>query len=298
MEQSTKEKFYSGFITILGSPNAGKSTLINDIIGTKVAIVTNKPQTTRNVIQGIYLDKDCQMVFLDTPGLHNPKNKLGKYMMRSANESIKDIDAVLYVIDVKSGVRQKDIENIIGYNVPLVIALNKTDLVLSEKIKEEKEKLKGLSQINKIFEISALKNEGIDDLISCLKKYMPEGPKYYDDNMYTDRPEMFIAAEMIREKAFLALEKELPYGVGVEIEKISFREDKDIVDVCAVIYCEKKSHKGMIIGKKGEMLKKIGFLARSDLEMLFGQKVYLELWVKVKEDWRNKDSILKLLGYD
>lgn len=298
MEQSTKEIFYSGFIAILGSPNAGKSTLINDIVGTKVAIVTNKPQTTRNVIQGVYTDKDCQMVFLDTPGLHNPKNKLGKYMMKSANESTKDVDVILYVIDVKFGVRERDLENINGYTVPVVVALNKVDLVLNGKIEEEKKKIRDTGRVADVVAISALKNEGIKELISCLKEYMQEGPKYYDDDMYTDRPEMFIAAEMIREKAFLALNKELPYGVGVEIEKISPREDKDIVDISAVIYCEKKSHKGMIIGKNGEMLKKIGFFARGDLEMLFGQRVYLELWVKVKEDWRNKDSILKLLGYE
>ena len=298
MEQITKENFSSGFIAILGSPNAGKSTIINDIVGNKVAIVTNKPQTTRNVIQGVYTDKDCQMVFLDTPGLHTPKNRLGQYMMKSASESVKDVDVILYVIDVKSGVRQRDIENISGYTVPVVVALNKVDLVLRDKIEEEKKKIKETGRVSDICAICALKNEGIDGLLSCLKEYMVEGPKYYDDDMYTDRPEMFIAAEMIREKAFLALNKELPYGVGVEIENIAQREGKDIVDVSAVIYCEKKSHKGMIIGKNGEMLKKIGFFARGDLEMLFGQRVYLQLWVKVKEDWRNKDSILKLLGYE
>lgn len=293
--------FKSGFIAIVGSPNVGKSTLLNGIIGTKVAITSSKPQTTRNVIQGVLTGKDFQIVFLDTPGLHTPKNKLGEYMMKTAKESVREVDAILFLIDLRIGIKDRDKENLIAFansGIPMIVALNKSDIVSEKRIEEVEEQLRELNVVKKPFIISAKTKDGVDMLLSKLKSYLEEGPKYYPDDMYTDQPERFIAAEMIREKAMVFLRDELPYGVGVEIERVSEREDKDIIDVAAVIYCERQSHKGIIIGKKGDMLKKIGQEARIDLEMLFGTKVFLELWVRVKKDWRNSTSMLKLLGYE
>ena len=294
------QAFRSGFITILGSPNVGKSTLVNRMVGNKVSIVSNRPQTTRNVIHGVVTGKDFQIVFLDTPGLHRPKNKLGEYMMKSANQSAKDVDAVLFLVDLRQGVKERDAQNLrvlAADSIPLVVALNKADQYANREA-EVREQLKNLGIARKIFAISALTGEGVDTLLEHLKSYLVEGPQYYPDDMYTDQPERFIAAEMIREKAMALLREELPYGIGVEIEKIEQNPEKNVTVVQAVLYCEKKSHKGIVIGKGGVMLKKIGSEARADLEMLFGQRVYLELCVKVKEDWRNSNAMLKTLGYE
>ena len=287
--------FRSGFIAIIGSPNAGKSTLMNRLIGAKVAIVSNKAQTTRNKIVGIYTDEECQIVFLDTPGLHSPKNRLGELMVKSAYEAASDVDATVIVIDGKMGIKERDEGIIIGHSFTKLIAvINKTDIIEKNKIEETTAKLVSLG-VQEVYPISAKTGEGTKHLLAKLKNMLPEGPMYYPEDAITDRPERFVAAEIVREKALLNLRDELPHGVGVTIEKIE--ELENITNVSALIYCERDSHKAMIIGKRGAMLKKIGSEARVDLQMLFGTKVFLEIWVKVKRDWRNSDRVLKELGY-
>lgn len=287
--------FRSGFIAIIGSPNAGKSTLMNRLIGAKVAIVSNKAQTTRNKIVGIYTDEECQIVFLDTPGLHSPKNRLGELMVKSAYEATSDVDATVIVIDGKMGIKERDEGIITGHSFTKLIAvINKTDIIEKNRIEETTAKLVSLG-VQEVYPISAKTGEGTEHLLAKLKNMLPEGPMYYPEDAITDRPERFVAAEIVREKALLNLRDELPHGVGVTIEKIE--ELENITNVSALIYCERDSHKAMIIGKRGAMLKKIGSEARVDLQMLFGTKVFLEIWVKVKRDWRNSDRVLKELGY-
>lgn len=285
--------FRSGFVAIVGSPNAGKSTLMNSFIGTKVAIVSNKAQTTRNKIVGILTGGDYQIVFLDTPGIHMPKNRLGEYMVKTAYEAASDVDMTIMVIDGKIGIRERD-ESIIRdggfYNLTAVI--NKTDLGMDTSFMEKK--LADLG-VEHVYKISALKGDGVDELLKSIVAELPEGPMYYPADAITDRPERFVAAELIREKALINLRDEIPHGIGVTIEKIE--ESESLTHIAALIYCERDSHKSIVIGKKGAMLKKIGSEARPDLEMLFGTKVFLELWVKVKKDWRNSGIMLKELGY-
>ena len=271
-----EKEYRSGFVAIMGSPNVGKSTLMNALIGTKVAIVTEKAQTTRNKVVGILTTEEYQIVFLDTPGLHTPKTKLGEFMVKTAYDAQRDVDLTIMVLDAKMGIRERDEEIIRRLNGPEFLAvINKADIARGERIQELQERLTAL---------------GV-----AILHFLPPGPQFYPEDMITDRPERFIAAELIREKALLNLRDEIPHGVGVEIEKVEEREH--ITNVAAVIYCERDSHKGIIIGKRGAMLKKIGAEARADLEMLFGTKVFLELWVKVKEDWRNSQFMLKELGY-
>jgi GTP-binding protein Era len=294
------QQFKSGFIAILGSPNVGKSTLINRMVGQKVSIVSDKPQTTRNTIRGIVTKEDYQFVFLDTPGLHSPRNKLDEFMQKSSSETSKDVDAILYITDALIGIKERDtqyLQKFANSGIPLVVAVNKTDKAKNEKIEKIKLSLDHLD-IQEAFYISALNGEGVERLEEKLKEYLVEGPKYYPDDLYTDQPERLIAAEMIREKALQLLADEVPHGVGVEIEKIEKREGREMIDVAAVIYCERQTHKGIIIGAKGSMIKAIGSSARADLQMLFGCSIYLELFVKVKEDWRNSRAMLKTLGYE
>lgn len=289
--------FKSGFIALIGSPNVGKSTLMNRIVGTKIAIVSKKPQTTRTKISGILTKKDYQIIFLDTPGIHPAKNQLDEIMMRTIDQAINDVDAVLFIVDAKAGFREQDecmIERLEKQKTPYIIAINKIDAVdkqcmieLIEKIGEDKE----------VFPISAKMGDGVDEMLLSLQKFLSEGPKYYPDDAVTDQPERVIAAEIIREKALKHLGKEVPHGIGVEIERIETDEQKDIINMDAVIYCEKESHKGIVIGRGGSKLKKIASEARLDIQTLFGQKVFLQVWVKVKEDWRNQSSVLKILGY-
>jgi len=293
--------FRSGFVTIIGRPNVGKSTLMNRFIGEKVAIVSSKPQTTRNKIQGVLTRSGYQIIFIDTPGFHKPKNKLGEYMMRVARNALEEVEAVLLVVDGKSGIGHGDemiIESLDNLETPVIAVLNKVDAMSKEDVASSIDRLKALWDFEAIVPTSALQGEGIDVLEKLLADHLPPGPKYFPDDMITDQPERFIIAELIREKALSLLRDEVPYGVGVEILGIRKREDKDMLDVEATIYCERDSHKGIIIGKRGAMLKQIGQQARMDMERLLGSPVFLNLWVKVKEDWRNKQAFMRTLGYD
>lgn len=291
----------SAFIAIVGSPNVGKSTLMNYIVGSKVAIVSDKPQTTRNKIVGVVTTEEFQMVFLDTPGVHNPRTKLGEYMVKTAYDSARDVEAVLFVCDVKHGVGDRDIEilqRLIKGGLPIIVAVNKTDIVSERQCDMATEKVISEGIEKDVYQISAKTGEGVQGLIEALKEHLVPGPRYYPADEYTDQPERVVAAEMIREKALILLREEVPHGVGVNIEKVSYREDKEIVDISAVIICERDGHKGIIIGKGGSMLKRIGTDARKDLEMLFGMKVFLELFVKVEDKWRDSKRVMHELGYE
>ena len=292
-----EKEYRSGFVAIMGSPNVGKSTLMNALIGAKVAIVTEKAQTTRNKVVGILTTEEYQIVFLDTPGLHTPKTKLGEFMVKTAYDAQRDVDLTMMVLDAKMGIRERDEEIVRRLNGPEFLAvINKADIVSGERIQALREKLAALGvPQSAVYVISAKEKTGLRELQEAILPFLLPGPQFYSEDMVTDRPERFIAAELIREKALLNLRDEIPHGVGVEIERVE--ELENITNVAAVIYCERDSHKGIIIGKRGAMLKKIGSEARADLEMLFGTKVFLELWVKVKEDWRNSQFMLKELGY-
>lgn len=291
--------FQSGFIALVGSPNVGKSTLLNALVGTKIAIVSKKPQTTRSRITGVLTRKDYQMIFMDTPGMQAPRNKLGEFMLKTAEQTARDVDAVLFIADAKAGVRERDEETLnrlAKAGVPLVLALNKIDAVDEERAGEVEETLRPYGK--RVFRISAVEKLGLEELVEHLKQYLVDGPMYYPADMVSDQPERVIAAELIREKALKSLGKEIPHGIGVEVEKLEREEERGLTNIDAVIYCERESHKGIIIGAGGRMLKKIASAAREDMQMLFGGKVFLQVWVKVKPDWRNKLSVLRALGYD
>jgi GTP-binding protein Era len=244
--------------------------------------------------------RDYQMVFVDTPGLHDPKNKLGEYMVKTAFDATRDVEAVLFLVDAARGVSEADIDilqRLIKGGLPVVTAVNKTDKAGKQKSIDAVNKLQETGQ-EQVLQISAKMGDGVDELMAALKQYLVPGPRYYPDDEYTDQPERVIAAEMIREKALYMLDEEVPHGIGVQVERVSYREDKDITDVSAVIICERESHKGIVIGKGGKKLKKIGTEARKDLEMLFGTKVYLELFVKVKQNWRDSTRVMRELGYE
>jgi len=295
-----EKKFKSGFVTIIGRPNVGKSTLMNQFIGRKISIVSKRPQTTRNTIQSILTGEDFQVIFIDTPGLHRPRNKLGEYMVKVAEDTLNEIDLILYIVepDVKIGEGDLEIiEKLKKVKKPIILVINKIDTVSKERILESIASFKEKNEWSEIVPISALNGENIDKLLELILKYLPEGPKYFPDDMITDQPERFIVAELIREKMLELLEDEVPHGIAVDIESFKEREDKPIIDISAIIYCEKESHKGIIIGKNGRMLKQIGERARIDIENLLGTKVYLQLWVKVKRDWRNISGYLKMFGY-
>src|SRR6056297_3154412 len=290
--------FKSGFVTIIGRPNVGKSTIINNIIGEKISIISDKPQTTRNKIQGVFTDEDSQIIFIDTPGIHKPKNKLGEYMGEEIDSSLDGMDLVIFMTDEKESLGPGDnfiIEKIKGLNTPVIGLVNKIDIHKNFTFVELELKESGV--FHKIFPISATKGINIKNLLDEVKSIMPEGPKYYPDDYITDRPERFIIAELIREKALNFLWQEVPHGVGIYIDKIEDSGDGNVININATIMCEKNSHKGMIIGKQGSMLKKIGTAARKEINRLLGTKTHLELWVKVKKDWRDDENILKELGY-
>lgn len=294
-------EFVSGFISVVGSPNVGKSTIINKIVGEKVSIVSPKPQTTRSCVRGILTGEDFQMILLDTPGLMQPKNMLNETMVKYAYDTLSGTDGIVMVLDATVGLRLRDkelLKNLMKRDAPLLVVINKIDLTSAGMIDSTVEAIKEQGFEGRIFTLSAIKDIGIKELFPSLKRLLPPGPKYYSEDLYTDSPEKFIAGEIIREKALINLEEEIPHGIGVEIEKIGKRENKDIMDVYAALYCERKSHKSIVIGHGGAMLKRIGSDARMDLEMLFGMKVYLKLFVKVKVDWRNSASVLKTLGYE
>jgi len=295
------QAFQSGFIAIIGRPNVGKSTLLNKLTGEKIAIVSNKPQTTRNKIMGILTSTDYQMVFLDTPGLHKPTNKLGEFMVKETYTALKEVDLVLFMVDGYAGIGSGDqliMSQLKDINTPIVLLVNKIDRVSKDNILKQLSLLNAFTQVAEIIPISAFTGEGLETLIKIMSSYLQPGPKYFPDDMMTDQPERVIVAEFIREKALELLEDEIPHGIGVEIMSMHMREEKQIIDIQAVIYCEKNSHKGIIIGKQGKMLKEIGIRARIDIEEILGSKVYLELWVKVKDDWRNSKGVLRTLGYE
>lgn len=294
----TKKPFHSGFITIVGRPNVGKSTLMNALVGEKVAIVSNRPQTTRNRIMGVMTRPECQMVFLDTPGIHNPRTRLGEYMMQSVRDAMDGMDGVLVLVDATQ-VGEHDraiVKEMSSKKVPKILALNKIDML-------PKEKLLGLiasfaeSGYDAIVPISAKTGDGLEELAAALTAKLPEGPQYFPDDMMTDQPERQICAEMIREKALLHLRDEVPHGIGVEMMAMT-KESDDFMEIHATIYCERDAHKGIIIGKRGSMLQIIGSEARKDIEQLLGMHVNLKLWVKVRPDWRNRMDDLRNLGYE
>jgi GTP-binding protein Era len=293
--------FCSGFIAIVGRPNVGKSTLMNALVGEKIAIISDKPQTTRNRIQCILTRENYQIVFVDTPGIQKPKNKLGEYMIKAARSSLSDMEAILFVVDVAAGIGSGDREIAEWLNevkVPVILAANKMDIADKEKARKQIDEFKEAGSFTEVVEISAVQNTNLHLLEQKLAACLPEGPKYYPDDMITDQPERVIIAEIIREKGLELLREEVPHGIGVEIESIQEREDKNMVEIHASILCEKTSHKGIVIGKGGRMLKSIGSSSREDIERFLGVKVYLELFVKVKNDWRNDPNALRTLGYD
>ncbi len=293
--------FKSGFVTIIGRPNVGKSTLLNRLAGEKIAIVSDKPQTTRNTIKTVITNSDCQMIFIDTPGIHKPQTKLGEYMVNVAESSISEVDAVLFLVEAnetKPGAGDLYIiEQLKKLKNPVFLVINKIDRIKKEQILQIINNYKELADFSAIVPISAYNGDGVDILLKDITDKLPEGPKYFPDDMLTDQPEKDIAAEMIREKILKLLSEEVPHGVGVEIISFKERQGKEILDIQANIYCEKDSHKGIIIGKQGAMLKKIGSASRFEMEKIFGSKVFLQLWVKVKSDWRNDSAMLKNLGY-
>ena len=293
--------FKSGFVSIVGRANVGKSTLMNNVVGEKIAIMSDKPQTTRNTIQAVYTDEDCQIVFLDTPGIHKPKNKLGEFMVKSATDAFKNVDLVLFVVDDSKKIGPGDrkiIEDLKGIKTPVILVLNKIDKLEEAELFELMHLYSKEEVFKEIVPISALKGRNVNELLKVIGKYLEEGPKYFPDYMITDQPERVLVSELIREKVLHYLNDEVPHGVAVEVERMKSRNDKDIVDISAVIYCERDSHKGIIIGKNGRKLKGIGKSAREDMELLLGSKINLQLWVKVKENWRNLQNYISDFGYN
>jgi GTP-binding protein Era len=293
------EKYKSGFCALIGRPNVGKSTLMNCLIGQKIAITSNKPQTTRNRIQTVYTSDEGQIVFVDTPGIHKAKNKLGDYMVNVAEHSLKEVDVILWLVEPSDYIgagEQHIIEQLKKVNTPVILVINKVDTVKREQILGYIDAYRKELDFAEIVPVSALKNDNTDVLIEQIMKYLPYGPAFYDEDTVTDQPNRQIVAELIREKVLKCVDDEIPHGVAVTIEKMKY--GKKIVDIDATIICEKDSHKGIIIGKGGAMLKKIGSAARYEIEDLLEQHVNLQLWVKVKKDWRDSDYLIKNFGYD
>ncbi len=295
-----ENKFRSGYVSIIGRPNVGKSTIMNLLIGEKIAIMSHRPQTTRNKIQTILTTDNFQAIFTDTPGLHSPKSKLGDFMVKSAEGALEEVDMVLYVIEPYEKIRKSDldiIERLKKITTPVFLIINKTDTVDKDEILKVIDAYRKAYDFKEIIPFSAIKGENRELLINIIENNLPYGPMFYPDDMITDQTERQIAAEIIREKALFLLDEEIPHGIAVEVTEMKAREDKDMVDVSATIYCEKSSHKGIIIGKNGTMLKKIGSRSRADIERFLGSKINLQLWVKVKKDWRDNEYLLKEFGY-
>lgn len=295
------DKFKSGFVTIIGRPNVGKSTLMNRLIGQKIAITSNKPQTTRNRIQTVYTDKERgQIIFLDTPGIHKAKNKLGEYMVNVAERTLNEVDVVLWLVEpgnfIGAGERHI-IEQLEKVTTPVILIINKVDMVEKDKILEYIDTYRKVYDFAEIIPTSALRGNNMDEVTDSIFKYLQEGPWFYDEDTITDQPERAICAEIIREKALHALNDEVPHGIAVAIDRMKERKNGSLVDIDATIVCERDSHKGIIIGKQGSMLKKIGTNARFEIERLLDTKVSLKLWVKVKKDWRDNDFLIKNFGY-
>ncbi len=293
-----KNEYKSGFAAIIGMPNVGKSTLLNILAGQKIAIISEKPQTTRNKILAVYTTESEQIIFTDTPGIHKPHNKLGEFMVNAANESMDGVDVILFVVDATRKIQDMEREiaqNISKTGLPCILVLNKVDQVHKENLLPMIADYSSMNEFASIVPLSAKTGDGTDILIEDIREHLPFGPQFYDKDTVTDQPERQIAAEIIREKLLWLLDKEVPHGIAIEITKM--QEKADITNIYATIYCEKATHKGIIIGKGGEMLKKIGTMSRADIEKMLGKKVYLELWVKVKTDWRNNDFLIKNFGY-
>ena len=292
----------TAFTAIVGCPNVGKSSLLNKMLGTKIAIVSSKPQTTRTKIMGVLTTGEIQLVFTDTPGYHKPHNKLGEKMNQAVGDSIGGVDACLFVVEAKGEIKKGEYELIEKFkklNVPVILAINKIDM-----LKDKEELFNRIIEVSSLYDFEAVvpvcatTGEHVDELLQELDKLAVESPHFFPDDTLTDQPERVLAAEMIREKILRLMDKEVPHGIAVSIEKMREREDRDILDIEAIIYCERESHKGMVIGKKGAMLKKISTYARQDLESFFGIKVNLQTWVKVKEDWRNREGLIHNFGLD
>ncbi len=297
MEKSTK----SGFVTLIGRPNVGKSTLMNCLIGQKIAITSNKPQTTRNRIQTVYTDERGQIVFLDTPGIHKAKNKLGEYMVNVAENTLKEVDVILWLVEPTTfiGAGERHIaEQLQKVTTPVILVINKVDTVKKEEILVFIDAYRKIYDFAEIIPVSALKGTNTDDVVETIFKYLPYGPMFYDEDTVTDQPMRQIVAELIREKALRCLDEEIPHGIAVYIDTMKERKTGDIIDIEATIVCERESHKGIIIGKQGQMLKKIGTQARKEIENMMDIKINLKLWVKVRKEWRDSDVQLKNFGYN
>ncbi|WP_256760195.1 GTPase Era [Cohnella sp. WQ 127256] len=295
-----KKGFKSGFVAIVGRPNAGKSTLMNQVIGQKIAIMSDKPQTTRNKIHGVYTTDDMQIVFLDTPGITKPNSKLGNYMLKAAESAFKEVEAILFLTDVTEPIGGGDryiIEQLKKVtDTPVFLVLNKIDKIHPDEMLPVIDKYRKLMNFAEVVPVSALNGNNVNALLGQVSLYLEEGPMYYPADQITDHPEQFVCAELIREKLLQLTREEIPHSIAVEIESMSVA-DNGLVNIGAVIFVERDSQKGIIIGKNGALLKEVGKLARQDMERLLGSKIFLELWVKVNKDWRNRDSMLKTLGY-
>ncbi|SHJ79434.1 GTPase Era [Paramaledivibacter caminithermalis] len=293
--------FKSGFVTIVGRPNVGKSTLINSIVGQKILIMSDKPQTTRNKIQTIYNDENSQIIFLDTPGIHKPKNKLGEHMVKAAKDTLNEVDVIVFLVDESKNIGPGDryiLELLQDVKTPVILGINKIDKIEPDIFKGIYEEYSKYNVFDEIIGLSAINGKNVDVLIEKITDRLPEGPKYFPPDMITDQPERFIVSEIIREKLLHYLQDEVPHGVAVIVNFMRKRENKDIIDIDVTIYCERNSHKSIIIGKNGKKIKGVGKSARQEIENLLGSKVYMEIWVKVKKDWREKENILRNLGYE
>lgn len=292
--------FKSGFVTIIGRPNVGKSTLINNIVGQKILIMSNKPQTTRNKIQTIYNGEDSQIVFLDTPGIHKPKNKLGENMVKAAKDTLNEVDVIVFMVDESTQIGPGDryiLEMLKDVKTPVILGINKIDILEPDAYKKVYEAYSEYGIFDEIMGLSAINGKNVDKLIDKLIDRLPDGPQYFPSDMITDQPERFVVSEIVREKLLHYLHEEVPHGVAVVVNFMRKREDKDIIDVDVTIYCERNSHKAIIIGKNGKKIKGVGKSSREEIERLLGSKVFMEIWVKVKKDWRDKESMLRNLGY-
>ncbi|WP_173916107.1 GTPase Era [Halobacillus sp. Marseille-Q1614] len=295
-----EENFKSGFVAIIGRPNVGKSTFMNRVIGEKIAIMSDKPQTTRNKIQGVLTDKDAQLIFIDTPGIHKPKHKLGDYMVNVAENTLNEVDAIMFMINAEEGYGRGDqfiIDRLQKVDQPVFLIVNKIDKVHPDQLLPLIDQYREKLDFEEIIPISALVGNNVDHLLNVLKGHLPEGPQFYPEDQITDHPERFIVSELIREKVLHLTREEIPHSIAVVIETMKPRENSNAVFIQAVIIVERKSQKGIIIGKQGSMLKEVGQRARKDIETLLGSKVYLELWVKVQKDWRNRQIQLSDFGY-
>lgn len=300
-EYILEKAFRSGFITLIGRTNVGKSTLMNRFVGEKIAITSNKPQTTRNRIQSVLTKDDFQAVFIDTPGIHKPQNKLGEYMVKTAKTTLGEVDLILFLVEPGHKVGEGDrqiIESLKHISTPTLLVINKIDSISREEVAKLIDMYKDLHTFDEIIPVSAFEGTNIERLMELIKDRLPEGPQYFPDDMITDQPERQLVAELIREKSLYMLQQEIPHGIAVEIDQMRKRDDSEIIDIDATIICERNSHKGIIIGKKGAMLKDIGTQSRYDIERLLGSKVYLQLWVKVKKNWRDSDYLLKNFGFN